>query len=410
MTQERPPHAERDADSSGAQPAPGAAPEARPAIYLDHHSTTPVDPRVLDAMLPYYTEHFGNAASTSHVFGWRAEGAVEDARERIASALGAQPREVVFTSGASESNNIAILGTVEAHPGPDAHVVSVVTEHPSVLDPCQHLESTGRAVTIVGVGRDGLVDPAAIEGALCEDTVVVSVMAANNEIGVLQPIEEIAQLCRARGVLFHSDAAQAIGRIPLRVDTSPIDLLSISAHKLYGPKGIGALFVRAGRPRVRIAPRQFGGGHEGGLRPGTLPVALIVGLARALELCLEEQGREAERLRALRDDLWAQLSGELSGIRINGHPDRRLPGNLNVSFEGVDAARLLLALPDVAVSTGSACASASPEPSHVLLAIGVPEPLARASLRFGLGRGNTPADTQRAAARIVDEVRKLRAE
>ncbi len=381
---------------------------ARP-IYLDHHATTPLDPRVLEAMSRWWTEDFGNAASHTHAYGWRAEAAVEDARERIAGAIGAEPREIVFTSGATESNNLAILGVAEANEGRGRHVVTAVTEHPAVIDPCRHLESQGFEVTWLAVERDGLIDPSRVAAALRDDTVLVSVMAANNEIGVLQPIEAIAEQCRERGVPFHTDAAQAAGRIALDVDATPIDLLSISGHKLYGPKGVGALYIRRRRPRVRVAPRQHGGGHEGGLRSGTLPVPLIVGMARALELCLDEREAETVRLRALRDRLHGRLAEALHGVRLNGHPDRRLPGNLNLAFEEVDGARLLLALTGVAVSSGSACASAKPEPSHVLLALGLSESLARGSLRFGLGRGTTGQEVDRAAELVIDAVRKERA-
>lgn len=380
---------------------------ARP-IYLDHHATTPLDPRVLEAMMPWLTEDFGNAASTTHVYGWRAEAAVEDARERIAGAVGAEAREIVFTSGATESNNLAILGAAEVNAGRAGHLVSVVTEHPAVLDPCHHLESLGWDVTWLDVDRDGLIDPGRVEAALRDDTLLVSLMAANNEIGVLQPIESIGALCRARGVLFHSDAAQAVGRVALDVDVASLDLLSISGHKIYGPKGVGALFVRQRRPRAKLAPRQHGGGHEGGLRSGTLPVPLIVGMARALELCLDEREAEEVRLRALRDRLHGRITASLDGVRLNGHAARRLPGNLNLAFDEVDGARLLLALSGLAVSSGSACASATPAPSHVLLALGLPEALARASLRFGLGRGTTADDVDRAADLVVDAVRKER--
>ncbi len=381
---------------------------AAPPIYLDHHATTPLDPRVLEAMMPWFTSEFGNAASTTHSHGWRASAAVEDARERIAAAIGAAPREIVFTSGATESNNLAILGAAEANAGRIAHFVTLVTEHASVLDPFRHLESLGHFVTRLGVDRDGLVDPAKLEAALRDDTLLVSVMAANNEIGVLQPIGAIGSICRARGVLFHSDAAQATGRIDLDVDRESIDLLSISAHKLYGPKGVGALFVRTRRPRARIAPRQFGGGHERGLRAGTLPVPLIVGMARALELCLEERDAENLRLRGLRDRLRERITGALDGVRLNGHGERRLAANLNLAFEDVDGAKLLLALRGVAVSSGSACSSAKPAPSHVLAAIGVPESLSRASLRFGLGRGTRDEDVERAADLVIEAVRKQR--
>jgi cysteine desulfurase len=381
---------------------------ARLPIYLDHHATTPLDPRVLEAMLPYFTEDFGNAASVNHVYGWRAEGAVEDARERVAAAIGAEPREIVFTSGATESNNLALLGAADADGGRRRHIVSVVTEHPAVLDPCRHLAGRGWDVKLLEVDSAGLLEARAVAEVLRDDTLLVSVMAANNEIGVLQPLAEIGRVCRERGVLFHSDAAQAAGRIPLRVDDLQVDLLSLSAHKLYGPKGIGALFVRSRRPRARLAPRQLGGGHERGLRAGTLPVPLVVGMARALELCLAEMETESRRLRELRERLWRALTAQLPDLRCNGDRERRLPGNLNVAFPGVDGDRLLLALQDVAVSSGSACSSASPEPSHVLRAIGLSEDLARASLRFGLGRGTTSEQIDRAANSVIEAVRKQR--
>jgi cysteine desulfurase len=377
-------------------------------IYLDHHATTPLDPRVLEAMLPFFREDFGNAASKNHVFGWRAEAAVEDARERIATAIGARPKEIVFTSGATESNNLAILGAARARRRSGDHLVTVATEHAAVLDPCHSLESEGFELSLLGVDRDGLVDPVAVGEAIRDRTVLVSVMAANNEIGVLQPIAEISQLCRQRGVLFHTDAAQAVGRIPLRVDDLQLDLLSLSGHKIYGPKGVGVLYVRSGRPRVRLEPILHGGGHERGMRSGTLPVPLIVGMARALELCLEELEPETARLLELRQRLWKRLAAELDGVFLNGHAERRLPGNLNVSFADIDGDRLLLAMGNVAVSSGSACSTAIPGSSHVLKALGVSEALAGSALRFGLGRGNTPDDIDFAAGRIIEEVRSQR--
>jgi len=367
-------------------------------VYLDHHATTPLDPRVLDAMLPYLREDFGNAASTSHVLGWRAEAAVEEAREQIAQALSARPAEVVFTSGATESNNLALLGAAGA--AGSGHVVSVVTEHPAVLDPCAHLERSGFDLTLLPVAPSGLLEAEAVEEAIRDDTLLVSVMAANNEIGVLQPIDAIGAICHARGVLFHTDAAQAGGRLALDVASSGIDLLSLSAHKFYGPKGVGALFVRSRSPRVRLEPRQWGGGHEGGLRSGTLPVAQIVGMAKALEIALAEREGEEARLRGLRDRLWSRLQADLDGVQMNGDPEKRLAGNLNVSFDGIEGEKLLLALPDLAVSSGSACASATPGPSHVLTALGLSESMARASLRIGLGRGTTEAEVDHAAERI----------
>lgn len=377
---------------------------ARLPIYLDHQATTPVDPRVQEAMQPYFREDFGNAASRTHSFGWRAEAAVEEARERIAAALGAQPREIIFTSGATEANNLALLGAARARKKQGEHVVTVATEHPAVLDPCRALAKEGFAVAELGVASDGLLPVDVLRDALTERTVLVSVMFANNEIGVIQPIRELAALCRERGIAFHSDAAQAVGKLEIDLSALPIDLLSISGHKLYGPKGIGALFVRSSRPRVRLEPIMHGGGHERGLRPGTLAVALIVGLAEALELCLQEREQEARRELELRDRLWQILRSELPGARCNGSLERRLPGNLNVSFEHVDADRLLLALPDLALSSGSACTSASPAPSHVLEALGLPPALARASLRIGLGRGTTAEQVEQAAKRIVEAV------
>jgi len=379
---------------------------ANEPIYLDHHATTPVDERVLEAMLPYLRDEFGNAASRTHPYGWRAEAAVEHARERLADLLGARdPSEIVFTSGATESNNLALLGLADADPR-RRPIVTVATEHPSVLDPCRALARRGHALEILEVDGEGLVAPAAVAGALRDDTLVVSVMAANNEIGVIQPVREIAGLCRERGVAFHTDAAQAVGRIPLSVSADGIDLLSVSGHKLYGPKGVGLLVVRKqGKPRLRLEPRQYGGGHEGGLRSGTLAVASIVGLARALELCVAEREAEATRLGALRDRLRSELEAALPGrVVLNGSGTARLPGNLNVSFRGVDGDRLLADLRGIAVSSGSACSSALPEPSPVLLALGRSPELAKASLRFGLGRGTTPQHVTRAVASVVAAV------
>jgi len=378
-------------------------------IYLDHHATTPLDERVLEAMLPYLREDFGNAASLSHVYGWRAAAAVDQARESLAAGLGAEPHDLVFTSGATEANNLALLGAARRRraSGRDG-VVTLATEHPSVLDPVRALEREGHRVRVVPVQPDGLVDLARLRAAVDEQTAIVSVMAANNEIGVLQPIDAIGQIARDAGAWFHTDAAQAAGRIALRVDRAPIDLLSLSGHKLYGPKGVGLLFVRSRRPRVALEPILYGGGHERGLRSGTLPVALIVGLARAFELALEEREAEGRRLTTLRDALWRRLSSELAGVGCNGTLDHRLAANLNVSIEGVEIEKLLLALPDLALSTGSACSSATPGASHVLLALGLSEPLARASLRFGLGRGTSSDDVQRAAERLIEVVRAER--
>jgi cysteine desulfurase len=360
-------------------------------------------------MAPYWSDAFGNASSATHRYGWEAEAAVETARERIAAAIGAaDPREIVFTSGTTESDNLALQGLARAGRRRGNHIAVSSIEHPAVLDPCRALEAEGHRVTRLPVDGEGLVDPAAVEATISERTLLVSIMAANGEIGVVQPLEAISRVCRERGVPLHTDAAQAVGRIPVHVDRLGVDLLSLCAHKLYGPKGVGALYVRRRRPRLRLQPLLHGGGQEGGLRPGTLPVALIVGFARAVELCVEALDAEATRLAGLRDHLRHRLETELSGIRVNGHPTRRLPGNLNVSFEGAEADGLIAALPDLALSSGSACASASGRPSHVLLAIGLSEAAARSSLRFGLGRPNTREQIDRAAERIVAAVKSAR--
>lgn len=376
-------------------------------IYLDHQATTPVDPRVLEAMLPYYRDDFGNASSSTHAFGWRAEAAVEDARERMAAALGIEPEELVFTSGATESNNLAIHGVLNARPGKVASVVTTEVEHPAVLDAVEAQRAFGHGDIVVGVEANGIVDPEAVEAALREDTTLVSVGAANSEIGVLPAIDEIARRCHARGVLLHTDAAQAIGKVPFELggEDGP-DLVSFSAHKIYGPKGIGALILKKRRPRIRLRPLVFGGGQERGLRSGTLAVPLIVGFARALELCLEEREAEAKRLRELRERLRLGIEAAVPDVVVNGDLERRLPGNLNVSFPGIDGERLLLDLAGLAVSSGSACSSGSGEPSHVLLALGHEAALARATVRFGLGRGTTAADIAAATAALETAVRE----
>jgi cysteine desulfurase len=377
-------------------------------IYLDSNATTPLDERVLAAMLPYFTEHFGNPGSGGHAYGWAAAAAVEQARETLALAIGASPSEIVFTSGATEANNLAIKGVAEAYLSAGQHIITVATEHSAVLDPCRYLESLGFKITVLPVQPDGLLDLALLEAAIRPDTILVSVMAANNEIGVLQPLAAIGQLCRRHGVLFHTDAAQAIGKIPLDVEAMSIDLMSLTAHKVYGPKGIGALYVRRRDPRVQIAAQLQGGGQEGGRRSGTLSPPQIVGFAKAVELAIAELEPEAQRLRGLRDQLWAALS-TVPGITRNGHPTQRLPGNLNVSVAGVDGAALMLALqPTLALSTGSACNSAQLAPSHVLLALGLPKPLASASLRFGLGRGTTEPEIDQAAQAVRAAVLSLR--
>lgn len=386
------------------------APSARRTIYLDHHATTPLAPGVLDAMLPWLTTEYGNAASHAHVFGWRAEAAVEQARERVAAAIGASDaREIVFTSGATESNNLATKGVARARRATHDRLVSVATEHRSVLDPLAALVREGFAARVLDVDRAGILDPDVLEAALCPRTALASVMLANNEIGVLQPVAELAARARAHGVPFHSDAAQAAGRVPIDVGALGVDLLSLSAHKLGGPKGVGALYVRRQRPRLAIEPLVHGGGHEWGLRSGTLPVALIVGFAEAIGRAVAELDAEARRLAALRDRLFASLCAKTDGVVRNGERAPALPNNLSVAFEGVEADALLAALPDVALSTGSACSSASPEPSHVLRALGLDRARIHGTVRFGLGRTTTEADVDEAAERIVIAVRKLRA-
>lgn len=357
-------------------------------------------------MVPYFCERFGNASSRNHAYGWEAEEAVENARAQVARLLGAKPREIVFTSGATESDNLAIQGVL-GNASKTPHIVTVVTEHRAVLDTCRALEKAGRArVTYVPVDRQGVVDPDDVRRAIDRDTVLVSVMLANNEIGTIAPLAEIGRITRERGVLLHTDAAQAVGKIPVRVDSLGVDLLSLSAHKMYGPKGVGALYVRAG---VRLRPLVYGGGHERGLRSGTLNVPGIVGLGAASELCAAEMQAEAERVSALRDRLFRRLLEALDDVFLNGHPTARLPGNLNVGFRYVEGESLLLALDDVAVSSGAACSSATLEPSHVLRAIGLDEELAQSSLRFGLGRFNTEEDVDYVAERVATEVRRLRA-
>lgn len=380
----------------------------RRPVYLDHQATTPLDPRVLEAMLPWLTGEFGNAASRQHAWGWAAESAVEAAREEVAAALGAEPREIVFTSGATESNNLAILGAARAARGRGSHVVTSAVEHRAVLDPCRQLAAEGFEVTVLDPDPTGRVDPAALEAVLTDRTVLVSLMAANNEVGTLNPVAELAALSAARGVAFHTDAAQAFGKVPLDVASGAV-LVSLSAHKLYGPKGVGALYVRS-RPRVPLAPIVHGGGHERGLRSGTLNVPGIVGFGAAVRLAMRERDDDALRLAALRDRLDGAIRGALDGVTLNGAASERLPGNLSLSFAGLDGERLVASLRDVAVSSGSACTTASGEPSHVLGALGVPEALAKATLRFGLGRFTTRAEIDFAADSVVAAVRRLRAE
>lgn len=377
-------------------------------VYMDHHSTTPLEPRVLEAMMPWLTERFGNAASRSHAFGWEAEEAVERAREQVAALIGGSAREVVWTSGATESDNLAIKGVADATPG---HVITTRIEHKAVLDTCKRLERGGAEVTYLDVDADGRVSAEAVAGAIREDTTLISVMWVNNEVGAVQPIAEIGQVAKARGVLFHCDAVQGLATLPFDVDAMGVDLVSLSAHKMYGPKGVGALWVRRRGPRVRLVGQIDGGGHERGMRSGTLNVPAIVGMGEAARIAREERDANAAHARALRDRLWATLSGALDA-QLNGPPldAGRHPGNLNVSFPFVEAEALMLALKEtVAVSSGSACTSASLEPSYVLRAMGVEEERAHASLRFGLGRINTEAEVDAVAERVIAEVRRLRA-
>lgn len=377
-------------------------------IYLDCNATTPLDPRVLEAMLPYFTDYFGNPASINHLYGWEAEAAVKKAREMIAEAINAAPEEIIFTSGATESDNLALKGVAEAYFNQGRHIITVATEHNAVLDPCQYLATLGFEITQLPVQADGLIDLTELEKALRPDTILVSVMAANNEIGVIQPLEKIGELCHQHSILFHTDAAQAIGKIPLDVQQMNIDLMSLTAHKIYGPKGIGALYVRRRNPRVKLAAQFHGGGHERGLRSGTLSTPQIVGFGKALEIAIPEIPSETQRLIELKQQLWEQLS-TLENITLNGHPTQRLAGNLNVSIGGVDGQALLLGLqPIMAVSSGSACTSAKIEPSHVLRAIGRSEELAFASVRFGLGRFTTAAEIEQVAKHTLSTIQSLR--
>lgn len=378
-------------------------------IYLDNHATTRTDPRVVAAMEPYFTQDYGNASSGSHVFGWRAEEALHLARERLAQAIGAEDaREIFFTSGATESNNTVLFGLVAASEKKTPHLITVATEHRSVLDPCKVLQERGARVTVLPVDAGGLVDPEAIARAIEPDTLLVSVMLANNEIGVLQPVEKIGEICREAGVLFHSDAAQVLGKTQMSVERMQADFVSLSAHKCYGPKGIGALYLREAARR-RLQPLLYGGGQERGLRSGTVAVPLAVGFARAVELCAQAMPGEGRKIWELRERLWQRLQASLDGISLNGHALRRLPGNLNVAFEGVDGAALLSAFSKVALSSGSACHSSATEPSHVLLALGLAPALAKASLRFGIGRFNTDEEIDWVADHVIEVVRTLRA-
>ena len=378
-------------------------------VYLDYHATTPVDPRVLETMLPYFTERFGNPASRQHAWGWEAQKAVDAAREQVAALIGASPREIVFTSGASESNNLAIKGAAYGLREKGRHIITAETEHKSVLDACACLEAEGWHITRLGVDHQGFIDLDQLRDAITGGTVLVSIMAANNEIGVLQPLGAIGEITRARGVLLHTDAAQAAGKVPIDVAAMNIDLLSLTGHKYYGPKGAGALFVRRARPRIELACQIHGGGQEDGVRSGTLNVPGIVGLGKAAEICRAEMPQEYARLARLRDGLLDALRGSLTGVRVNGPlGEARLPHNLHVSFDGVEGEMLLMALGDLAVSTGSACSSGSQEPSHVMKAIGAVGQRAGASIRFGLGRPTTQRDIDFAVERVTQVVRSLR--
>ncbi len=380
----------------------------KPPIYMDNHATTAVDPRVLEEMLPYFRDKFGNAASRNHQFGWTAEEAVEQARQRIARLIGAAAKEIVFTSGATESDNLAIKGVAEMYREKGDHIITAVTEHKAVLDTCKHLEKHGYRVTYLPVDKDGLVNLDDLKRAFDAKTILVTIMAANNEIGVLQPIEEIGKLCREKGVLFHSDATQAVGKVPIGVEKQNLDLVSISAHKMYGPKGVGALYVRRKNPRVQLAPILDGGGHERGMRSGTLNVPGIVGLGKACEICSNEMPEEACRLAGLRNCLRDKITAGLDEIYVNGSWEHRLPGNLNISFAYVEGESLLMGINDIAVSSGSACTSATLEPSYVLKALGTGDDLAHSSIRFGLGRFNTQAEVDYTAERVIETVKRLR--
>ena len=377
-------------------------------IYMDYHATTPVDPRVLDAMLPYFTQTFGNAASRNHPFGWEAEEAVEKARKQVAELIGANVKEIIFTSGATESNNLAIKGAAEMYREKGNHIITCVTEHKAVIDTCKKLEKQGYRVTYLAVQKDGRIDLDDLRGAITDKTILITIMTANNEIGVIQPIAEIGAIAKEKGILFHTDAVQAAGKVPFNVNEMKADLVSLSAHKMYGPKGVGALYVRRRNPRVLLSEQISGGGHERGMRSGTLNVPGIVGLGTAAELCKAEMTTEAERLRQLRDYLNAGLHKNLDELYINGSIEHRLPHNLNISFAYVEGESLLMGINDVAVSSGSACTSASLEPSYVLKALGAGDDLAHSSIRFGLGRWTTKEEVDYVVDKLTNVVQRLR--
>jgi cysteine desulfurase len=378
-------------------------------IYMDNHATTPLDPRVLDAMMPYLTTKFGNAASRNHSFGWEAEEAVDRARAQIAALIGAKPKEIIFTSGSTESDNLAIKGVVEFYKEKGNHVITCVTEHKAVIDSCKALERTGKAmVTWLPVDKYGMVDPDDVRKAITDKTVLITIMFANNEIGTIHPVAEIGKIAKEKGVIFHCDATQAVGHVPVDVEKCGIDLLSLTAHKLYGPKGAGALYVRSRGPRVRLTPVIDGGGHERGMRSGTLNVPGIVGLGAACEIAGKEMPEEMPRLTDLRQRLHAGIFERVDEVLLNGHPTERLPGNLNLSFAYVEGESLLMGINDIAVSSGSACTSATLEPSYVIRALGTDEELAHSSIRFGLGRFNTEEEVDYVAERVAKEVARLR--
>src|SRR5437667_6860640 len=377
-------------------------------IYMDYHATTPVDPRVLEAMMPYFSEKFGNAASRNHPFGWEAEEAVEIARKQVADLIGANPKEVIFTSGATESNNLAIKGVAEMYREKGNHVITCVTEHKAVIDTCKKLEKQGLRVTYLPVQKDGRISLDELRAAITDKTILITIMTANNEIGVIQPIAEIGAIAKEKGILFHTDAVQAAGKVPFNVNELKVDMASLSAHKMYGPKGVGALYVRRRNPRVLLAPIIDGGGHERGMRSGTLNVTGIVGFGKAAELCNQEMKSDTERLGQLRDRLNERLHKSLDEIYINGSVEHRLPHNLNISFAYVEGESLLMGINDVAVSSGSACTSASLEPSYVLKALGAGDDLAHSSIRFGLGRWTTKEEVDYVADKLTAVVTKLR--
>lgn len=377
-------------------------------IFMDNHSTTPVDPRVLEEMLPYFTEDFGNAASRNHPFGWKAEEAVEKGRERIANIVNADAKEIIFTSGATESNNLALKGVAEMYAEKGDHIITCVTEHKAVLDTCKRLEKLGKRVTYLPVDKYGQIDLDDLRNAITDKTILISIMYANNEVGTLQRIKDIGKIAKEKGVLFHSDAVQAVGKVPVDVHDLNVDLMSLTAHKIYGPKGVGALYVRKKNPRVRLVAQMDGGGHERGMRSGTLNVPGIAGFGKAAELAKEGMAEESKRLAAMRDRLHKGITDRLDEVFLNGHPTERLPNNLNLSFAYVEGESLLMGMDDIAVSSGSACTSATLEPSYVLKALGVGEDLAHTSIRFGLGRFNTDEEVDYVLNKVVNNVVRLR--